>query len=91
LLRLQLEGIPAGDRWPPLAQAWTRLLTPGFYPFNDMHAIMAYVGAGDLARAAEVVAALGRPGCADPRRGGLSRPALSVTEWLRIVAWAKAH
>jgi len=26
-------------------------LTPGYYPFNDMHAIMAYVGAGDLARA----------------------------------------
>jgi hypothetical protein len=60
LWRLQLEGILAGDRWPPLAQAWTRLLTPGFYPFNDMHAIMAYVGVGDLARAAEVVAALER-------------------------------
>ena len=60
LWRLQLEGIPAGDRWLPLAQAWTRMLTPGFYPFNDMHAIMAYVGVGDLARAAEVVSALER-------------------------------
>jgi hypothetical protein len=60
LWRLQLEGISVGDRWPPLAQAWTRMLTPGFYPFNDMHAIMAYVGVGDLARAAEVVTALER-------------------------------
>jgi hypothetical protein len=60
LWRLHLEGISAGDRWPSLAQAWTRLLTPGFYPFNDMHAVMAYVGAGDLGRAAEVVAALER-------------------------------
>jgi len=60
LWRLQLEGISAGDRWPPLAQAWTRLLTPGFYPFNDMHAIMAYVGVGDLARAGQVVTALER-------------------------------
>jgi hypothetical protein len=60
LWRLQLEGISVGDRWPPLAQAWERLLAPGFYPFNDMHAIMAFVGVGDLARADEVVAALER-------------------------------
>jgi hypothetical protein len=60
LWRLQLEGISAGDRWRPLAQAWARLLAPGFYPFNDMHAIMAFVGAGDLARADEVIAALER-------------------------------
>ncbi len=60
LWRLQLEGISVGDRWPPLAQAWARLLAPGFYPFNDMHAIMAFVGAGELDRAAEVVAALER-------------------------------
>jgi hypothetical protein len=60
LWRLQLEGISVGDRWPPLAHAWTRLLTPSYYPFNDMHAIMAFVGAGDLARADEVIAALER-------------------------------
>jgi hypothetical protein len=60
LWRLQLEGISVGDRWPPLAQAWARMLAPGFYPFNDMHAIMAFVGFGDLGRAAEVVAALER-------------------------------
>jgi hypothetical protein len=60
LWRLQLEGISVGDRWPPLARAWERLLAPGFYPFNDMHAIMAFVGVGDLARADQVVAALER-------------------------------
>jgi len=60
LWRLQLEGISAGDRWPPLSEAWQRLLAPGFYPFNDMHAIMAFVGTGDLDRAAEVVLALER-------------------------------
>jgi hypothetical protein len=58
LWRLHLEGVPAGDRWRPLAQAWARLLTPGFYPFNDMHAIMAFIGTGDLARAREILAAL---------------------------------
>src|SRR5215472_17239197 len=47
-------------RWPPLAEAWARLITPGYYPFNDMHAIMAFVATGDLARAEEVVTALER-------------------------------
>jgi hypothetical protein len=60
LWRLQLEGISVAGRWTPLAEAWARMLTPGFYPFNDMHAIMAFVGAGDLARAEEVVTALER-------------------------------
>jgi hypothetical protein len=58
LWRLWLEGISAGDRWRPLGQAWARLLTPGFYPFNDMHAIMAFIGGGELDRAREVVAEL---------------------------------
>jgi hypothetical protein len=60
LWRLQLEGISVAGRWQPLAEAWARLLAPGYYPFNDMHAIMAFVGAGDLARAEEVVTALER-------------------------------
>jgi hypothetical protein len=60
LWRLWLEGADAGDRWRLLAQAWARLLAPGFYPFNDMHAIMAFIGNGELDRAREVVAALER-------------------------------
>jgi hypothetical protein len=60
LWRLHLEGIPVGDRWRPLAQAWARILAPGFYPFNDMHAIMAFIGTGELDRARAVVDALER-------------------------------
>jgi hypothetical protein len=60
LWRLWLEGADAGDRWRPLAQAWARILAPGFYPFNDMHAIMAFIGNGELGRAGEVVVALER-------------------------------
>jgi hypothetical protein len=60
LWRLWLEGADAGDRWRPLAEAWARILAPGFYPFNDMHAIMAFIGNGELDRAGEVVAALER-------------------------------
>ena len=58
LWRLHLEGTPTGDRWRSLADAWARSLEPGYYPFNDMHAAMAFVGAGDLARAHDLLAAL---------------------------------
>jgi hypothetical protein len=58
LWRLALEDTPVGDRWRSLADAWSRVLVPGHYPFNDMHAVMAYVGAGDPAEARRVVAAL---------------------------------
>jgi hypothetical protein len=58
LWRLHLEGTGTGHRWPPLAEAWTRVIRPGFYPFNDMHAIMAYLGAGQPDQAAAVVTAL---------------------------------
>ena len=50
LWRLHLEGETVGDRWRSLAQAWGRQLTPGYYPFNDVHAAMAFIGAGDLER-----------------------------------------
>ncbi len=55
LWRMQLDGTDLGDRWQPLASAWGRLLAPGFYPFNDMHAVMAFIGHGELDRAENVV------------------------------------
>jgi hypothetical protein len=58
LWRLHLEGTAVGDRSPPLADAWTRVIKPGFYTFNDMHAIMAYLGAGRPDQAGAVVTAL---------------------------------
>jgi hypothetical protein len=36
------------------------VLSPGYYPFNDMHAVMSYAGAGDLGAARGVVEALER-------------------------------
>jgi hypothetical protein len=58
LWRLYLEDTSVGERWQPLAEAWARSLSPGFYPFNDMHATMAFVGSGDLVRAHELVSDL---------------------------------
>ena len=55
LWRLVLDGEDTGGRFGPLADAWaSRALDEPWYAFNDLHAVMALVGAGrlDEARAA---------------------------------------
>ncbi len=46
LWRLRLEGVDVGDRWTPLAARWARAAEDGIYAFNDLHAVMAFLGAG---------------------------------------------
>ena len=46
LWRLQLHGVDVGDRWGCLADNWEPIAAAGNYAFNDMHAMMAFVGAG---------------------------------------------
>ncbi|MFN3836018.1 MAG: tetratricopeptide repeat protein [Glycocaulis sp.] len=46
LWRLFLEGVDTGDRFAPLAAAWARTVEDGNYAFNDLHALMAFIGAG---------------------------------------------
>lgn len=46
LWRLRLEGERQEARFTKLAQKWLARLEPAFYAFNDMHAMMALVGAG---------------------------------------------
>jgi len=60
LWRLALRGIPVGTRWSALADRWaavTRLPEAGNYAFNDMHAMMAFVGAGRDTEAAKLLEA----------------------------------
>lgn len=56
LWRLLLDGHDQRARWKALAEVWERLIDVPCYAFNDMHASMAFVGAGDLARAEALVA-----------------------------------
>ncbi|MBZ9811211.1 tetratricopeptide repeat protein [Mesorhizobium sp. ESP-6-2] len=46
LWRLHLSGHDVGDRWNELAAAWDSHADGRTYPFNDWHAVMAYLGAG---------------------------------------------
>ena len=51
LWRLHLDGADVGDRWRPLADAWAGKEPTPWYVFNDLHAIMTFVGAGRMAEA----------------------------------------
>lgn len=46
LWRLELLGCNLGNRWQELANQWDQHADGKLYPFNDWHAVMAYLGAG---------------------------------------------
>ncbi len=59
LWRLKLDGIDPGARFSELADAWaSRTADEPWYVFNDLHAVMAFVGAGRFADASTVIAKL---------------------------------
>ncbi|WP_137925633.1 tetratricopeptide repeat protein [Cupriavidus sp. 2SB] len=58
LWRLHLRGVEVGQRWQPVADDWLGRGAAGYYAFNDVHAIMASLGAGRPDGAAALRAAL---------------------------------
>ncbi len=61
LWRLHLQAVDVGHRFQKLASAWDTLIPEeSFYVFNDVHAIMAYIGAGRLEDARGLVNRLER-------------------------------
>ena len=60
LWRLQLRGVHAGAvRWEALAARWREWAQPGWSSFNDMHALLAQIGAGSAEGIALLRAAMG--------------------------------
>ena len=45
LWRLQLRGVDPGARWQVLAERWEQHAEDAFCAFNDLHAMLAFVGA----------------------------------------------
>jgi len=58
LWRLKLEGVDVGDRFAKLAACWDRAKEDAIYAFNDLHAIMAFLGAGRMADAERTIEAM---------------------------------
>ena len=46
LWRLALRGVDVGDRFGAVAELWAPIAGAGNYAFNDLHAMMTFVGAG---------------------------------------------
>ncbi len=65
LWRFYLEGDLRHERWTALADAWPARVHEPFYAFNDVHAVMSYVGADRAGDADKLIADreayLGRP------------------------------
>ncbi len=57
LWRMHLQGIAVGSRWDELAATYEKSGEDGFYAFNDMHAMMAYVATGRAKAAAKLLKA----------------------------------
>lgn len=55
LWRLYLDGVDTGGRFAALADAWAAKDPMPWYVFNDLHAVMAFVGAGRQPEAEAVV------------------------------------
>ncbi|MFH8344505.1 tetratricopeptide repeat protein [Streptomyces sp. NPDC018045] len=76
LWRLLLADRGAGPRWNRLADAWAARQDPPYYAFNDVHAVMAYVGADRIADAERLVAE--REAWLGRTRPGLSNAAMTA-------------
>ncbi len=60
LWRLVLRGADVGDRWQAVAEGWAPHAGSGNYAFNDVHAMMAFLGAGRREAIAALEAAQAR-------------------------------
>lgn len=60
LWRLATEGVDDEGRWCKVSDAFERTMTPGFWPYVDLHAALAHLSAGKQARAQRLVHAIGR-------------------------------
>lgn len=73
LWRLELAGCRAGTRWTELAEAWAPHLGDRFCSFNDLHAMLAFVGARDWALAGQLERDLLRSAAAATRHAETTR------------------
>ncbi len=58
LWRLWLRGADTGSRFALLSDAWLEWAGEGYYAFNDLHALMAHLGAGRAEAVDRVLAAM---------------------------------
>ncbi len=73
LWRLHLRGIDVGQRWDELAARYESGGEDGFYAFNDMHAMMAYVATGRTTASARLLGAVEKAAKDGGTNGAMTR------------------
>ncbi|WP_270937392.1 tetratricopeptide repeat protein [Falsiroseomonas oryzae] len=90
LWRLLLRGADTGGRFGLLSTSWERWGGEGFYAFNDLHAVMAHLGAGRREAAAHVLGAMRRAAAGQGTNARLTREVgLPLAEG--FMAFAEGH
>jgi hypothetical protein len=90
LWRLATDGVDDQGRWGKVSDAFARTMTPGFWPYVDLHAALAHLSAGQQARAQGLVHEIDR--CAEGdnysalRARHITRPGLRA-----LGAWAEGR
>jgi tetratricopeptide (TPR) repeat protein len=94
LWRLQLDGVDPGSRWSALSDCWTTQSWPGFWPFLDLYAAIAFNAADHFDRANRLARAVAVCARADNLRARLSQtvtlPGLHAIEAFAVGAFANA-
>jgi hypothetical protein len=73
LWRLKLEGVDTGNRFERLAQSWERAATDTIYAFNDLHAVMAFIGADRMGDAGRTISAMRSEAARDGDNAAMTR------------------
>jgi tetratricopeptide (TPR) repeat protein len=83
LSRLELEGVPVGDRWEELAMLAERRATDGCLAFADLHYMLALCGgARDEAAVALIARMQATPRSAGEAQAVISHPGLHIAQGL---------
>jgi tetratricopeptide (TPR) repeat protein len=87
LWRLKVYGADVGNRWQSLADAWEPRIGEAWYAFNDMHAMMAFAGAGRFDLGRRLIGVLERTAATHTENGTVTRAiGLPVSEALLAYA-----
>jgi tetratricopeptide (TPR) repeat protein len=88
LWRIQLRGGDAGSRWTELAAAWAPHIDDAFCSFNDLHAMLAFIGARDWERAQRLESTLAKSQSLPTRHGATTRQ-LGLSACRALIAFGR--
>jgi hypothetical protein len=89
LWRILLAGGEPGARWAELAAAWAPHIDDGFCSFSDLHAMLAFVGAGAWPLAERLERALLHSQARGPTRHGASTRLLGLPACRAMMAFGR--